>query len=572
MNEPKRFQKRIRDGIFGTDYLVADEVNLYKERFGDRCFVGPWVEVQNGVAIGNNVRVQSHSLICEGMQIGNDVFIGHGVMTANERYPKSGDVGWKCEPPRIGNCVSIGSNAVILPGVCIGDDAVIGAGALVSKDVPNGVVIVCRNEVLRSSQLDESPAAGGERRRVTFCFPYRGSGGVPMQFLRLSSALADRGWEVELVDYPDGTMAQNLLDARVRLVPYALEGTPIAKDTLLVLQTMTPWSIFPGLRVPPETHVLFWTCHPFNLVPTVPGLSRIMQRGPAVGRPMLKVLLPAHWSRLKTFLRLVSARRSIIFMDVGTARNTQEYLQETVNPVVFVPVPAPAVGTPAPASGESAGRRRALRTGWVGRLADFKYPILLHTMLRMDELAVGLNLELTLTVVGSGDYLPKLQDRAAALRKLKVVFAGERSPAEVVKFLRTELDMMFAMGTAALEAAAAGIPTILLDFTYNAVPRGYRYLWLHERAGYSLGELISAEHITTGDDELKSRLMEVLEDRVVLAEKARHYVRQNHALPAVVARLEPAMQVAALRWGDLVQQGLLKRGRIYSWYKAWRKK
>jgi hypothetical protein len=193
-------------------------------------------------------------------------------------------------------------------------------------------------------------------------------------------------------------------------------------------------------------------------------------------------------------------------------------------------------------------------------------------MLRMDELAVGLDLELTLAVVGSGDYLPDLQVRAAALRKFKVVFAGEHSPAEVVDFLRTEIDMMFAMGTAALEAAAACIPTILLDFTYNAVPRGCRYLWLHERTGYSLGELISVEHVTTGDDELQSRLMEVLEDRVMLAEKARHYVRQNHALPAVVARLEPAMQVSALRWGDLVQQGLLKRGRIYGWYKAWQKK
>ena len=123
-------------------------MNIYAATFGDRCFVGPWVEIQNGVVIGNNVRIQSHSLICEGMRIGDDVFIGHGVMTANAKYPRSGEVGWKCEPPSIGSRVSIGSHAVILPAVTIGDDAVIGAGAIVSKDVPPKAVIIGRNEIL----------------------------------------------------------------------------------------------------------------------------------------------------------------------------------------------------------------------------------------------------------------------------------------------------------------------------------------------------------------------------------------------------------------------------------------
>ena len=150
MSEPKRFQTGIKDCIFGADCIVADSVNLYRARFGDKCFVGPWVEVQNDVVVGNNVRIQSHTLICEGMHVGDDVFVGHGVMTANSRYPKSGAVSWKCEPPRIGSRVAIGSNAVILPGVSIGDDVVIGAGAVVTKDVPNGVVVVGRNEVLRA--------------------------------------------------------------------------------------------------------------------------------------------------------------------------------------------------------------------------------------------------------------------------------------------------------------------------------------------------------------------------------------------------------------------------------------
>lgn len=148
MSEPRILVTGIRDSAFGDGCVVADVVNIYRATFGDRCFVGPYVEVQNDVRCGNNVRIQSHSLICEGMVVGDDVFIGHGVMTANSRYPKAGAADWVCEPPRVGSRVVIGSNACILPGVAIGDDAVVGAGAVVSKDVPAGAVVVGRNEIL----------------------------------------------------------------------------------------------------------------------------------------------------------------------------------------------------------------------------------------------------------------------------------------------------------------------------------------------------------------------------------------------------------------------------------------
>ncbi|HEY0247188.1 MAG TPA: acyltransferase [Gryllotalpicola sp.] len=149
MSEPRRLQIGVRDSVFGEDCVVADYVNVYEATFGDRCFVGPFVEVQNGVVCGDNVRIQSHTLVCEGMVVGDDVFIGHGVMTANSRFPIAGAADWVCEPPIVGSRVAIGSNATILPGVRIGDDAVIGAGAVVTKDVPAGAVVIGRDEVVR---------------------------------------------------------------------------------------------------------------------------------------------------------------------------------------------------------------------------------------------------------------------------------------------------------------------------------------------------------------------------------------------------------------------------------------
>ena len=121
----------------GKRVVIMQPSNLYECVLGDDCFVGPFVEIQRGVSIGNNCRIQSHSFICELVTIGDDCFIGHGVMFINDTFsegkPAAGDKS-KWKQTVIGNNVSIGSNATILP-VTICDGAVIGAGAVVTKDI-----------------------------------------------------------------------------------------------------------------------------------------------------------------------------------------------------------------------------------------------------------------------------------------------------------------------------------------------------------------------------------------------------------------------------------------------------
>jgi acetyltransferase-like isoleucine patch superfamily enzyme len=121
----------------GKRVVIVQPSNLYECTLGDDCFVGPFVEIQKGVVIGNNCRVQSHSFICELVTIGDDCFIGHGVMFINDTFsdgkPATGDQS-KWKKTSIGNNVSIGSNATILP-VTICDGVVIGAGAVVTKDI-----------------------------------------------------------------------------------------------------------------------------------------------------------------------------------------------------------------------------------------------------------------------------------------------------------------------------------------------------------------------------------------------------------------------------------------------------
>lgn len=137
MNTPQVRECGVTNVSFGENVTVINPANLYGCTIGNNVFIGPFVEVQCDVTIGDRTKVQSHSFICELVEIGCDCFIGHGVMFINDLFsnggPARGDKSlWRST--RVGHHVSIGSNASILP-VSICDHAVIGAGSVVTKDI-----------------------------------------------------------------------------------------------------------------------------------------------------------------------------------------------------------------------------------------------------------------------------------------------------------------------------------------------------------------------------------------------------------------------------------------------------
>ncbi len=140
----KKLHVGIKNVKFGENVKVIEPVNLYGCEIGQDTFVGPFVEIQSDVKIGKSCKIQSHSFICSLVEIGDDCFIGHGVMFINDLFQSGGPAGGdssKWKSTRIGNNVSIGSNATILP-VNICDKVVIGAGAVVTKDITESGIYV----------------------------------------------------------------------------------------------------------------------------------------------------------------------------------------------------------------------------------------------------------------------------------------------------------------------------------------------------------------------------------------------------------------------------------------------
>jgi UDP-2-acetamido-3-amino-2,3-dideoxy-glucuronate N-acetyltransferase len=142
--------QKIADSVrIGEGCYIADFVNMYGCTVGDNSKVGPFVEIQKNASVGNNCKISSHTFICEGVTIEDNVFIGHGVVFINDPYPRattdSGDLqteaDWKVHPTVIKKGASIGSGAIIMCNVTIGEKALVGAGAVVTKDVPAGATV-----------------------------------------------------------------------------------------------------------------------------------------------------------------------------------------------------------------------------------------------------------------------------------------------------------------------------------------------------------------------------------------------------------------------------------------------
>ena len=139
----------IADVEFGADVVVQSFTNLYGCRIGDRTRIGPFVEIQRGASVGADCKLQSHTFVCDGVEIGDRVFVGHGVMFVNDKRPRATTADGALQTERdwtllrtvVRDGASIGSGAVILGGVEIGAGALVGAGAVVTRDIAAGETV-----------------------------------------------------------------------------------------------------------------------------------------------------------------------------------------------------------------------------------------------------------------------------------------------------------------------------------------------------------------------------------------------------------------------------------------------
>ena len=295
-----------------------------------------------------------------------------------------------------------------------------------------------------------------------------------------------------------------------------------------------------------------------------------MQNNAIFGRIILATALRSYRDKMLRLVRVMLSRHALVFMDQGNVTTTERYLGLAIPDPVYLPIPAQT-----PVRFKTTPVRNfqleGLRVAWIGRVVDFKYHILKKALEELNRLQPRLNLRIEVTIVGSGDYVNILHNDVLKMNRIGVQFIANITPDLLDDFLLDEVDVLMAMGTSALEGAKLGTPTVLLDVAYGKVPLGYLFQWLHERQGFSLGDVLGTEHIAPSNDSLADRLREALADYMGVSARAAEHFKNYHALPTVAENLLTIARENTCTYGELTSAQLVNRGILYSIFNKLRK-
>tara|TARA_B100002019_G_scaffold271787_1_gene266494 strand:+ start:2251 stop:3459 length:1209 start_codon:yes stop_codon:yes gene_type:complete len=400
---------------------------------------------------------------------------------------------------------------------------------------------------------------------IYFYFPEKKIGGVSILFLRTAKELEDKfSINTYLIDFEDGFMARNL-NNKNKLIPFeASEDLILDEDktnsSVIVLQSMTPWTIYKNIKLD-NAKVVFWTCHPNNFIP---NLSFLNSFGDKFKKIFLKLFLYSYYKKSKKFVEYLLRENSLFFMDQHSLKNTMYFLDINIPKPEFLTV---AIGKPSKKNKLSPLKKTTFV--WIGRLVDFKFFILEKLILDLENLSSEMNFELK--IIGDGPYLKDL-----ILLKSKVSyeisFEREIKNNELDNFLIKNCSILFAMGTAALEGAKLGIPTILLDISYKSIKSEYNYRWLYERDGKTMGDNINEIPINLLEkNSLEKKLIEYSSNFENVSKKTLEYFDSNHNLENTCSELIKKVDNSSAQWGKIKNSPYTSRGFIYNFYRILKK-
>jgi hypothetical protein len=409
--------------------------------------------------------------------------------------------------------------------------------------------------------------------KLYFCFPSRLPGGMSLLFLRIAEYLAATGQaQTFLIDYADGTMAINRNESLTKLLTYSDgDKVHVPEESILVLQSMTPWSIFPGLAVHDNVKLVFWTCHPFGLVPTLPGMRSTMQANIKISSIILNSILYSFKIKMRDFSNFLISTNALIFQDMSCVKITESYLNMRVDEPVLINIPA----LTSPKTKINPQKRikdeKLLKFTWVGRIVDMKYFILKYAVSKLNTIQKELGYSIEVNIIGQGENLPKFKKECLKFNNITFRFIDHLKPLELDQFLLSETDVILAMGTSALEGAKLGIPTLPMDISFKEIPDGYIFTWLHERGIYSPSEVLNFDDLEYGNCSLKTKIFEVTKNYQSISKAELDYFNKNHSINSISKSLLKFSQASKLSWKMLEENRFLRRGWLYSlfdWLRA----
>ncbi len=410
--------------------------------------------------------------------------------------------------------------------------------------------------------------------KICFYFPYHEVSGVPVLFSRIANELSNSYPEIKIscIDYVDGAIARSI-SSDIELIPFK-DGYKVSppEDSVLVMQSILPYSIRPELNIPSTTKIVFWNLHPDCLVPSLlpfPFLRNLQNKYFTLYKVLGQTVFSKLVQRVKLFTEQLISNNALWFMDQPNLEKTNKYLFSQIQNVGFLPVPSKSSSNIIEVKTKSFER---FKFCWVGRLCDFKSYILMYTIKKLSKAAQELKIGIEYNVIGDGPFKDEIQALNVNNDWFQLNVLGSMEPIELDNYLLNEVDVLTAMGTSALEGAKFGIPTILLDISYYPVKSDYMFRWLYQTKNFDLAHEISENDISLGNRSLENMLLELKRNYEVISANTLQYFYDNHEIKSFLIEFLKKIKSVDLSYGQInkeyFKRSVFRKG--YNWIRGYK--
>ncbi|MCT7511864.1 glycosyltransferase family protein [Aliarcobacter cryaerophilus] len=387
------------------------------------------------------------------------------------------------------------------------------------------------------------------KKDLYFFFPYKGVGGVPVLFLRLANYLEKLDlYNIFLIDYQNGYMANNYNQkSNIRFISYSQDTKIKFEDNdIVVFQSMPLWGMPSNLVFANTTKLIYWNLHPYNMFGYASSISKYF-KNKFVQKIVTLIFRYFIYPNDRKAVKIFHEKKSIFFMDGENYINTKELLDIEINQPIYLPLVIDNIEN---IKQNYTPNKELLNCIWIGRIGDFKVHILLYSLKKLNEIAKKHKKNIIFTVVGTGEYLEYLKEETSNLSEIEIKYIDYIDPLNLKEFLK-DMDIGFAMGTAALDFAKYGLPTVLLDFSYEELNKDYKFDWLYNTKDFTLGRHITDKICKKNNSSLEDMLSEIGANFEIVSQKSFAYIKNSFAIKINVNKFIDLIEKSSLIYADL---------------------
>lgn len=372
------------------------------------------------------------------------------------------------------------------------------------------------------------------KKHYTLFYPSQELGGAELLLSRLADKLVERGNKVTIIDSEKEIISKNSNNANLSKLTIKNDRPIFIDSDYLIAFASHISSLRQYVSSNEECKVVFWSIHPLNAIYLMPRIGeKLFQINFNFFKKINSIFFSAEVNVRKRLLESLAAEAAFISMDSENTQMIEKYYEIKYD-VSFVPVP---VDVPVEVSLERKEIcNEVISVAWYGRLCDFKVHALIYLISELVK--IKSKFDFILIIIGDGSFR-YLVEQAVLSAKISADFKGSMPNREAKAYINRNADVVFAMGTAALEAAAMGIPTILADASYSRIDFPYKFNWLYQTRNFTLGRFVNKSMSIQGHS-ITEIFQEIHDNQYVHVNASYEYVKNNHEINHVTSLIENA--------------------------------